>query len=166
MRNKVNLDNHRPNAAIVLFNQQGQVFVGRRAGETGKHCWQFPQGGIDAGEKPLAAAYRELKEETGIKRKHVQLLGKIKGWLPYDFPDDINIARNKRKRWDGQKQKWFAMRFSGKKKHIKLDKHLPVEFDKWAWVDLADTPQMTIKWKRESYRIVVEEFTRFVGIEP
>ncbi|MBL4597000.1 MAG: RNA pyrophosphohydrolase [Robiginitomaculum sp.] len=156
------LENYRPNAAVVLFNHQGQVFLGRRAGKPGAHCWQFPQGGIDAGEKPLAAAYRELREETGIKRKHVRLIGKIKGWVAYDFPADIALARAKRKRWSGQKQKWFAMRFLGKDKHINLQHHLPAEFDEWAWVDLVSVPNMTIAWKHEVYQLLVAQFSKFV----
>lgn len=157
------LDFHRANAAVVLFNNKGQVFIGRRAGEKTKKAWQFPQGGIDLGEKPLAAAYRELYEETGIKRKHVKKIGKIKDWVAYDFPKDITIAPNKRKRWRGQKQKWFAMRFLGADKHIDLALHQPAEFDKWAWVDLKDVPNMTINWKQKTYQTIVKKFARFAA---
>ncbi len=152
---------HRPNAAVVVFNKKGKVLICRRAGERGKDCWQFPQGGIDSGEKALAAAYRELREETGIRRRHVKLMGKIKGWVAYDFPDNVYMAPVKRKRWRGQKQKWFAMRFSGKSRHIRLDGHGSPEFDKWKWVDLAEVPDMTIGWKRKTYKQVAKLFARF-----
>jgi putative (di)nucleoside polyphosphate hydrolase len=155
---KPNLDQHRPNAAVVLFNRQGQVLLCRRAGERGKTCWQFPQGGIDAGEKPLAAALRELEEETGVGQKQVVRLSKIKGWVPYDFPANVKFAPAKRKQWRGQKQKWFAFLFLGKDKDIRLDRHKPVEFDKWMWTDLSEAPDMTIKWKRDVYMKVAKHF--------
>jgi len=155
------LKQYRPNAAVVVFNERGKVLIGHRRGEVGNHCWQFPQGGIDAGEAPLQAAYRELFEETGIRSKHVEKIGKIKGWLTYDFPEDVSFAPNKRKHWHGQKQKWFAMRFLGRDKHIRLDRHHPPEFDQWAWANLDEVPQMTIYWKRDVYLKVIEEFSRF-----
>ncbi len=158
------LDLHRPNAAVVVFNHKGQVFMGRRAGERGTACWQFPQGGIDQGEKPLAAAFRELEEETGINKKHVIKLGKIKGWVAYDFPKDVRFAPNKRKNWRGQKQKWFAFYFTGNDKHIRLDLHKSIEFDKWAWVDLVNTPGKTIQWKYGVYQLVVKKFTKYERI--
>ncbi len=155
------LDKYRPNAAIVVFNKKGKVLLCRRAGETGERCWQFPQGGIDQGEKPLAAAYRELCEETGIKRKQVRKIGKIKGWLTYDYPDDVKAAPRKRRHWQGQKQKWFAMRFSGPDSAIDLNAHKPVEFDEWCWIKLEKTPQKVIKWKSHVYDEVVRAFARF-----
>lgn len=152
---------HRPNAGIVVFNAQGQVLLCHRKGTVGALTWQFPQGGIDKGEKPLTAAFRELYEETGIKQKRVRKLGKTKGWLSYDFPADVTIAPAKRRKWKGQKQKWFAMRFLGADKHIRLDRHKPQEFDKYLWVNLADVPPMVIEWKRPVYDALVREFARF-----
>jgi len=149
---------HRPNAAVVLFNHHGQVLMCRRAGERGRNCWQFPQGGIDDGEKPLDAAIRELEEETGIGKKYVVKIGKYKGWLPYDFPANIKFAPSKRKQWLGQKQRWYAFLFLGKDSQIRLDAHKSVEFDKWMWIDLEKTPARTIKWKRRVYHKLVDKF--------
>lgn len=157
------LAQHRPNAGIVLFNEQGKVLLCHRKGAVGALTWQFPQGGIDKGEKPLTAALRELTEETGIKPKHVRKLGKTKGWLSYDFPADATIAPSKRRKWKGQKQKWFAMRFLGTDKHIRLNKHKPQEFDKYLWVELADAPFMVIEWKRHVYEELVCKFERFAA---
>lgn len=154
---------HRPNAGVVVFNAKGQVLLCHRRGGVGALNWQFPQGGIDKGEKPLTAAYRELQEETGIKKKHVHKIGKTKGWLSYDFPEDVTIAPAKRRKWKGQKQKWFAMRFLGVDKHIRLDRHKPQEFDKYLWVELADTPAMVIEWKRHVYEELAREFADFAA---
>ncbi len=155
------LANYRPNAAVVLFNKDGKVWMGRRAGQGGPHNWQFPQGGIDDGEKPLAAALRELQEETGIKPKYVKKIGKVKGWLSYDFPDDVRQAPNKRQTWAGQKQKWFALLFVGADEDINLKAHTPQEFDKWRWIKLKKTPAKVISWKRHIYEELVREFSRY-----
>ncbi len=160
-RKKRKLKNHRPNAAIVLFNKDGKVWLGRRANGSGAHVWQFPQGGIDEGEKPLVAAKRELAEETGIRTDLVKKLGKVKGWLAYDFPDDVMQAPNKRLLWDGQKQKWFAFQFLGKDSDINLNAHSPAEFDDWKWVDLDEAPKGIIAWKRPVYDEVVRQFSKY-----
>lgn len=160
-RKKKELQQHRPNAAVVLFNRQGRVWMGRRANSQGRHVWQFPQGGIDEGEKPLAAAIREMAEETGVSPDLVKKIGKIKGWLAYDFPEDVGQAPNKRLLWNGQKQKWFAFKFLGKDTDFHLDAHQPPEFDAWKWVKLEDAPQKIIPWKRHVYDEVVQKFLRF-----
>ncbi len=160
-RKKSELDKHRPNAAVVLFNKKGKVWMGRRAHTDGTNVWQFPQGGIDEGEKPLDAAIRELEEETGIRPGLIKKLGRVKGWLAYDFPDDVMQAPNKRLLWDGQKQKWYAFLFLGKDSDIHLDAHQPPEFDDWRWVKLKDAPKKIIPWKRPVYDEVVREFSQF-----
>lgn len=155
------LDRHRPNTGMVVFNRQGKVLLCRRTGGSNARCWQFPQGGIDTGEKPLAAAVRELHEETGISPKKIKKIGKIKGWLAYDFPDDVRHAPTKRLHWNGQKQRWFAFRFLGKDKDINLEFHNPPEFDAWKWVDIAAAPKKVVAWKRHVYKQVVKTFSRF-----
>jgi len=120
-------DDYRPAVGIVIFNDKGQVFLGRRRRQQGFWVWQFPQGGIDNGETPQEAAFRELYEETGLASKHVDTLGEIKEWLYYDLP------KEKRKAWRGQKQKWFAVRFKGKPKHFNLNVENPPEFSRYAW---------------------------------
>lgn len=75
-------------------------------------AWQMPQGGLDAGEDPEAAARRELYEETGIRS--VELLSELDGWLTYDFPPEILGKRFKNN--IGQAQRWFAYGFIGMRK--------------------------------------------------
>src|SRR4029079_8036384 len=112
---------YRPCAGIMVLNNAGLVFVGRRTEGPehvdATHVWQMPQGGIDEGEDPYKAALRELHEETNIRS--VEKLGEVKDWIPYDIPRDIVVAAWKDK-YRGQKQKWYALRFLGDDSEIDI----------------------------------------------
>jgi putative (di)nucleoside polyphosphate hydrolase len=149
----LDLPEHRPNVGIVLFNRDGLVWYGRRAGAPGPHSWQFPQGGIDPGEDVYAAARRELAEETGVV--NTSLLGRTQGWITYDFPPG---AERGRKGWKGQKQIWFALRFEGRDDEIDLAAHHHVEFDAWRWGRLDEATDLIVPFKREAYAQVVRAF--------
>lgn len=150
---------YRPNAGIVLFNQDGLTWTGKRFQETGRHVWQWPQGGMDAGEDPEAAAYRELYEETGIRSDQVSLLASIEGWLAYDFPPEVLALR--KKNWKGQRQRWFAMRFLGSDGDFDLTAVPPQEFESYRWERLERVPDLIIPWKRPVYDEVARQFARF-----
>lgn len=152
---------HRPNVGVVLFNREGQVWYGRRAGLRTPHAWQFPQGGVDAGEDIEAAARRELQEETGVTS--IELLGRTDGWILYDFPDSLKAQHKAqgRKPFDGQKQVWFAFRFTGDDAEIDLEQHDEIEFDAWRWGDLSEACDLVIPFKRGAYEQVVEAFAPF-----
>jgi putative (di)nucleoside polyphosphate hydrolase len=149
----LDLPEHRPNVGIVLFNRDGLVWYGRRAGSAEPHCWQFPQGGIDPGEDVYAAARRELAEETGVVT--TSLLGRTQGWIAYDFPPG---AERGRKGWKGQKQIWFALRFEGREDEIDLAGHHHAEFDAWRWGRLDEAADLIVPFKREAYAQVVRAF--------
>jgi putative (di)nucleoside polyphosphate hydrolase len=155
---------HRANVGIALFNDRGQIWLGRREGTPPPWNWQLPQGGIDAGEDPALAALRELEEETGIRRDRVEPLGDIPDWIAYDYPADVREdPRFHKKRHLGQKQRWFAFHFLGKDTDIDLNRHAEVEFDAWRWGELSEIPDLIIPWKRDVYVRVARAFARFAG---
>lgn len=152
------LSRHRPNVGVVLFNRQGLAWYGLRAGVA--DAWQFPQGGVDPGEDLETAARRELFEETGVRS--VDLLGRTEGWIAYDFPPDYGGSKQARG-FIGQKQAWFAFRFTGDDSEIDLEAHGEIEFDAWRWAPLADAPDLIVPFKRPVYEAVVAAFAGYAA---
>jgi putative (di)nucleoside polyphosphate hydrolase len=153
---------YRPNVGAVLFNQDGCVFIARRAdlpnAEGPAGGWQLPQGGIDPDEDPRAAVLRELAEEIGTDR--AEIIGEYPEWLTYDLPAElVGVALGGRYR--GQTQRWFALRFLGDDCDIRLDADPDPEFDTWRWADLAELPALAVGFKRAIYQILAEAFTQF-----
>jgi putative (di)nucleoside polyphosphate hydrolase len=157
----LDLTRFRPNVGIVLARHDGKAWLGRRADTPGPRNWQFPQGGVDEGESLEAAARRELYEETGARS--VSLLGRTEEWLAYRFPEGYRRSKAARG-WLGQKQIWFAFRFTGDDGEFDLARHHQVEFDGWRWADLDEALDCVADFKRETYRHVIETFrTLIVG---
>jgi putative (di)nucleoside polyphosphate hydrolase len=146
----------------MLLNAEGHVFVGRRADRAGApegvgNWWQMPQGGLDEGEDPEAAARRELAEETGVRT--IRFIGRTRDWLTYDLPEELlGIAWEGRFR--GQKQMWFAARFEGEESEIDIsvEGSHESEFDAWRWVPAEELPDLVVPFKRQVYARVVKEF--------
>jgi putative (di)nucleoside polyphosphate hydrolase len=151
---------YRPGVGVMLLDRGGRVFVGRRIDMAGDH-WQMPQGGIDKGETPRQAALRELKEEAGTDK--AEILAESRGWFSYDVPSPI-AGRLWRGRYRGQRQKWFAMRFTGADRDIDLSTHHP-EFNAWKWVEAAALPELIVPFKRALYLDVLKEFAGVIGPE-
>ena len=146
---------YRPAVGIMLLNPAGLAFVGRRIDmPAGLAAWQMPQGGIDPGETPRQAAFRELKEEVGTDK--AVILAETAGWLHYDLPSNI-ASRMWSGRWRGQRQKWFLMRFTGEHADINPATEHP-EFDAWEWVEPERLPDLIVPFKRPLYRDVLAEF--------
>ena len=155
------LSAYRPNVGVVLFNRDGLVWYGQRHATPGPHNWQFPQGGVDEDEDLLTAALRELREETGVVS--VDFLARTDDWVLYDFPPE---ARDNAKAWrgfKGQKQQWFAFRFTGDEAEIDLTLDKDVEFDAWRWGRLSEACDLIVPFKRPAYERVVEAFSRFAA---
>ena len=144
----------RTGVGILLFNKEGDVFVGQRNDVDGD-AWQMPQGGVDEGEEPLAAAFRELREEIGTD--HAELLADIGGWLRYEWPPEV-ARKLWDGRWRGQQLKWFAMRFLGRDDEIKIATRHP-EFSAWRWVPLDELPSLIVAFKRPVYERIVGLFS-------
>ena len=155
---------YRPNVGAVLFNRAGLVFVARRAdmpnAEGPAGGWQLPQGGIDEDEDPRVAVFRELEEEIGTRKAEV--IGEHPDWLTYDLPPDL-LGVAWRGRYRGQRQRWFAMRFTGEDSDIRLDLDPRPEFDAWRWVRLSELPSLAVPFKRAIYDVLAKAFDRFAS---
>jgi putative (di)nucleoside polyphosphate hydrolase len=144
---------YRNGVGVMLLNQNNQVFVGKRI-DTTSEAWQMPQGGVDPGETPLQAAFRELKEEIGTDK--VELLRESADWYTYDLPDEL-VGKIWGGQYRGQKQKWFAMRLTGTEADINIATPDP-EFCEWQWIDIRMLPDMIVPFKRTLYKALVDEF--------
>ena len=144
----IDRDGFRPNVGIMVANGQGQVLWARRVGQD---AWQFPQGGINQGETPEQALYRELGEEIGLDENDVELLAGTRGWLRYKLPKRL-IRKGSKPVCIGQKQKWFLLRLVGEESRIRFDIDDTPEFDGWRWVSYWYPMGKVVAFKREVYR--------------
>jgi putative (di)nucleoside polyphosphate hydrolase len=144
---------YRRGVGIMLLNRDRLVFVGRRI-DRAEEAWQMPQGGIDAGETPPEAAFRELGEETGTAK--AEIIAETPGWLRYELPPELR-GKIWRGRYRGQEQKWFAMRFLGDDEDFDLAAH-HAEFNAWRWVAHDRLEALVVPFKRELYREVLRAF--------
>jgi putative (di)nucleoside polyphosphate hydrolase len=150
---------YRPGVGIMLLNPKSEVFVGQRL-DNPSDAWQMPQGGIDEGEDPLSAAWREMKEEIGTDK--AELLAQSKGWLNYDLPPEL-ADRIWKGRFRGQRQKWFAFRFRGNDRDIQIATEHP-EFRGWKWAPMRDLPNLIVPFKRSLYRDLMKEFAQLLPL--
>jgi putative (di)nucleoside polyphosphate hydrolase len=161
---------YRPCVGIMLLNRDGRVFIGRRSDGPehvdAAHVWQMPQGGIDPDEDPWQAALRELYEETNVRS--VERLGETKDWLTYDIPPEI-IGRAWKGKYRGQRQKWYALRFTGEESEIDVAHpgggHEP-EFLAWRWERMENLPALIVPFKRGVYEQVVGAFRHLAPRSP
>ncbi len=158
---------YRPCVGVMLLNPEGKVWIGKRDDGRGssdyEYAWQMPQGGLDEGEVPEAAAIRELYEETSARS--VRVVGEAAEWFTYDYPAEI-IANTRKGKYGGQAQRWFALRFDGPDSEIDIlnppDGHSR-EFCEWRWEDAAKLPGLIVPFKRDVYQKVVEAFSHLTA---
>ena len=148
----------RSGVGIVLLNNQNKVFVAKRI-DNPKNFWQMPQGGIDEGENPLKAAFRELEEETSIK--NAELIKELDGTITYELPDRL-LGIVWKGKYRGQKQKWFLMRFIGKDSEININTSNP-EFLDWKWIELDLITEVVVDFKLHVYKELREKVKKLIN---
>lgn len=144
--------NYRKGVGIIVVNNKGQFFLGKRIGA---EAWQFPQGGIDEGESPKDALYRELHEETGLLREKVKILAISGKWLVYHIP---HVFQRSNKKYDGAMQKWYLLELTGTNDDIDLNAVNHAEFDAWKWADKKTAIKNVIRFKKAVYESILSEF--------
>jgi putative (di)nucleoside polyphosphate hydrolase len=151
-------DGFRPNVGIILLNQKNQVFWGKRIRT---HSWQFPQGGIDRGENPEQAMFRELHEEVGLRPEQVRVVARTRDWLRYEVPDRY-IRREARGFYKGQKQIWFLLQLVAQDWALNLRATDHPEFDAWRWNDYWVPLDVVVEFKRGVYEMALNELSRYL----
>ena len=158
----IDFDGFRPNVGIVLSSAEGQLLWAKRIRQ---NAWQFPQGGIQRGETPEDALYRELHEELGLREQHVEVLGVTTGWLRYRLPSHY-LRYGRGRLCIGQKQKWFLLRLLGEESAVDFNVTDKPEFDGWRWVDYWDPMNEVVEFKRGVYWRALNELAPLMGVEP
>jgi putative (di)nucleoside polyphosphate hydrolase len=149
---------YRRGVGVMLLNQDGKVFVGRRIDNTDE-AWQMPQGGIDEGEEPWPAALRELEEETGIRPHLVERISKCPERLKYDLPKELR-GKLWGGKFKGQIQDWYLARFLGRDSDVNIATRHP-EFSGWKWIEPQQLPELIVPFKRDLYRRLLREFAEY-----
>jgi putative (di)nucleoside polyphosphate hydrolase len=105
--------------------------------------------------------FRELEEEVGLQAHHVRILGRTREWLRYDVPSHWT-RRDNRGLYRGQKQIWFLLRLTGRDTDVSLRASDHPEFDAWRWNEYWVPMDAVVDFKREVYRLALEELERFL----
>ena len=148
----------RSGVGIIVLNKYNKIFVAKRI-DNPKNFWQMPQGGVDEGEDFLAAAYRELEEETSIK--NVELIQEIDGMTIYELPKHL-LGIIWKGKFKGQKQKWFLMRYLGDDNEINIKTNKP-EFLEWKWIDLEMMTKVVVDFKLHVYKELEEKIKKIIN---
>jgi len=157
----IDREGYRPNVGIIITNDKNQVFWGKRVRQ---HAWQFPQGGIQHGESPEQAMYRELHEEVGLLPEHVRILGRTRDWMRYEVPQNWS-KRESRGGYRGQKQIWYLLRLIGRDCNVCLRASSHPEFDAWCWNNYWLDISCVVEFKREVYTMALKELASYLPAE-
>ena len=155
----IDRNGYRSNVGIILLNKKNEVFWGKRINQ---NSWQFPQGGINLGESPKEAMYRELTEEIGLHSCHVEIIGRTRDWLRYEVPDHW-IKRERRGNYRGQKQIWYLLRLVGRDSDVSLRTSIHPEFDAWRWNQYWVELESVVEFKRQVYHQALTELAQLLN---
>lgn len=157
----IDSEGFRANVGIILTNNDNKLLLGGRIGAKG---WQFPQGGLHAGESAEEAMFRELHEEVGLRAADVELLGYTQDWLKYRLPPQF-VRKRSEPLCIGQKQRWFMLKLVGADERVRLDRSESPEFDRWRWVDFWRPVNEVIYFKRRVYALALHELGPLIYTE-
>ena len=110
-------------------------------------AWQYPQGGIETGEIPLEAAWRELREEIGLNTADVEFVSEHARWTTYELPPESRSAKTGR----GQTQRWFLFDVVADDPPLALAAYSPPEFQSWRWVTPAVAADTAVGFRKATY---------------
>ena len=147
-------DKYRSCVGMMILNDTNKILVGRRLVHP-SGVWQMPQGGIDDHEKPEEAVWREMMEEIGTN--NAKLIKSTNQWYKYEIPKETLKTLPWGEKYIGQKQKWFAFRFTGKEEDINVNTNNP-EFSEWKWILHNSLVDNIVPFKRKLYKNVLREF--------
>ncbi len=150
----IDASGYRENVGIIVCNEFQNVVWCKRSGQD---AWQFPQGGVQQDESIEQALFRELREETGLEDRHVEILARTKDWLHYRLPEHL-VRKNSLPKCIGQKQRWFLLKLKTDESKINLRSSINPEFDNWRWVEYWHPLEEVIFFKRNVYERALKEF--------
>ena len=154
----IDSDGFRPNVGIIITDDSSKVLWAKRIGQD---SWQFPQGGINDGEDPRDALYRELQEEVGLLPSDVEIVAVTSGWLRYKLPKHC-IRHGSKPLCIGQKQKWFLLKLCSDECNVSFGHYQTPEFDGWRWVDYWEPLRDVIYFKRKVYKKALSQLAKHV----
>jgi putative (di)nucleoside polyphosphate hydrolase len=134
----------RAGVVAVVRRSDGWVMAFERSDLSGE--WQLPQGGIEQGESPLQAVWRELREETGLSKEHVRLVGEHDAWTVYEWPRGVRDSER-----IGQAHRWFFFEPIDEAVEPTPDGR---EFRRWQWMAPGDLIQRVVEFRKGPYRQV------------
>jgi putative (di)nucleoside polyphosphate hydrolase len=152
--NIIDSQGYRLNIGIIVINQDNKLLLAQRSGQ---NAWQFPQGGVQQGEKLYQALYRELKEELGLDPADVKIEASTPGFLRYRLPAGL-IRHDNYPLCIGQKQKWYLLRMLNVDERVDLSSTEKPEFESWMWVPYWYPLKYVISFKKDVYRKALNYF--------
>ena len=138
----------RPCVLGVFLNEKGKVLCCERSDEKG--AWQFPQGGVEEGESSMQAIIREVSEELGCKPKSFEIIKELEFKIRYVFPEDFKNHFKIARKWCGQEQSWFLLKFSSG--HGPDLKKADGEFSDFKWESPEWIMKKIVSFKRDAYK--------------